>query len=197
MISSIIKKRYDCINGAYTGWFIDDKGNAIRNGTKIKLSKDDVERVEDFARNVSAAKFKEGTLDYKGMYKRRRTGTMIERAVEKLIGKEFIDWTIGPSENYKIPDLRPMGMEIGVKGSEYGNHPMINYPVENPEIIGILAQDKPVVSILGVFDIDVLKNYSTKLLINTAEAVDKNTKTAFYGLQHGLYFDSVDDLRRL
>ena len=64
------------------------------------------------------------------------TGLLGELALEYTLGIKFIDWSIGKSADYHIPDIP--GYKVGIKTVEYGKFPIIFKKNYYPQIICVV-----------------------------------------------------------
>ena len=76
--------------------FVDEVVKCKQNMIYIKLSDEDLKRIHQFTTAVIEKKAREShhLIDHGQEFKRFFTGTMGERAIEKLLGVSFIDWSI-------------------------------------------------------------------------------------------------------
>ena len=97
--------------------FVDEVVKCKPNMIYIELSDDDLELIKRFTADVIEKKIREShhLIDHGQEFKRFYTGTMGERAIEKLLGVSFIDWSIGHSNTYNIADLKLLGIDVGIK----------------------------------------------------------------------------------
>ena len=116
-----------------------------------------------------------------------------ECAVEKFIGKQFIDWTIGDSSFYHTPDLSTLGVNCGVKTVEKGKFPVIFKKSYKPEIIVIKNSDCEFL-ICGLATVQVLNNYQSDELILSPFLRKRGTKTGFYGFNQLLLPSKIIEL---
>ena len=82
---------------------------------------------KEFAKEIVKTKLKERHhfIDNSQEIKRWKNGFLGEFAVEKFLGKRFVDLSIGSSKSYFIPDLSPLGVDWGIKTVEKGKFPII------------------------------------------------------------------------
>ena len=116
--------------------------------------------------------------------KRLMTGILGEMAVEKYLGKEFIDWSIGSSAKYNHPDLSALDKNVGIKTVTHGSFPVI--PIKNyyPQIIVLFRPTDLGCWICGLAEVDVLNKYQSMDLILSPALKKRNVKTGFYGFEH-------------
>lgn len=124
--------------------------------------------------------------------KRIMTGLLGELAVERLLGVKVVNWNIGLSQMFNLPDVS--GYNVGVKTVEYGKFPVI--PIDNkyPQIICVVNKTEHKVYILGYATIDMLNTYQDDKLILSYNLRARKTKTCFNRLDllHSLH--SLSDL---
>lgn len=156
-----------------------------KNFTKIKMSDEDIKKANKWALDMQLAKLPEYyiTMDIYSSHRRLFNGIIGEMAVEKLIGKEFIDWSIGDSKNYRSPDLKSLGYEIGIKTSEYGRFSVIYKKNEYPQIFVIYRPIDQTAFVCGIADIQTLDTYQSDELLISPALKAKKIKTGFYGFE--------------
>ena len=125
--------------------------------------------------------------------KRWRTGMGGELALEKFIGKVFVDLSIGNSNDYHVPDLSKLGLKVGIKTVELGKYPVIFKRSNKPEII-ILKLDTNRYCILGLATVDVLAKYQDDDQILSPSLKARGTKTGFVGLYKLKRFKNFEEL---
>ena len=146
--------------------------------------------------------------DHKRRVARMSTGVLGELAVEILLGREFIDWSLGHSKKFRIPDLKSIGYRCGVKSVEEGKFPLIMMNPYCPEIICVVQgrmQDKEiregdqVVYVCGVAPTWALKdNKCRDFELVLAEALrDNKKKTGFSGFSSLIPFYNHDMFKEL
>lgn len=118
---------------------------------------------------------------------------MGEAALEKILGIPIIDWTIGDSDKYHIPDIP--GYKIGIKTVEYGKFPIVFKHNYYPQIICIVDTKKVGnVYVCGMASVEVLNTYQDDSLIIDDKLRSRGTKTGFYGFDFITPIESLDDL---
>ena len=165
----------------------------ITKENSIKLL--ETSKLDEFIKNIVDKKLSEShhKVDSGNEAYRWRTGMGGELALEQLIGKEFVDLSIGDSNDYHVPDLSKLGLDVGIKSVEYGKYPVIFKRSEKPEII-ILRLADDTFSILGVALVEDLNKYQDDTKILSQALLARGTKTAFTGLHHIKPFNSFDEL---
>lgn len=95
---------------------------------EIDISEEMIKTAEDFSKRIIAEKLKETVhqLDSRNEWKRWMTGVLGEIALETFLEVSFRDATIGCSKDYNVPDLSPLGLQVGVKSFRVGNFPLVN-----------------------------------------------------------------------
>lgn len=116
-------------------------------------------------------------IDALSMAKRQLTGKMGEAAVGFWLGKDIVDWSVGNSKEYNVPDLQLIGIKLGIKCV---NAPAAHIVLKTPtygEILCIRTENK--ITILGIATINILKKYSSDALVNDQNLIKRNVKTGF------------------
>jgi hypothetical protein len=127
---------------------------------------------------------------------RLRTGMGGEMALEQFLGKNFVDLTIGDSNDYHVPDLSKIGLNVGIKTVELGKYPVIFKKSERPEIIVLRLSDE-VYSIIGLVTTKDLNSYQDDSKILSPSLKARGTKTAFVGLNKIKPFSNYEELIEL
>jgi len=127
---------------------------------------------------------------------RWRTGMGGEMALEQYLGKSFVDFSIGDSEDYHVPDLSKLGLNVGIKTVERGKYPVIFKHSERPEII-ILRLSDDTFGILGLVTPEDLNKHQNDDEILSPALRARGTKTAFVGLHTIKPFKDFDELSKL
>lgn len=134
------------------------------------------------------------------MVKRFTTGFMGEMAVEKLIGMQFIDWTIGrESLKYHISDLNKIWLDVGIKTVNYetvngqDRFHLINREVSRPEIMVFLKGG--LAYVMGIATIDVLRECRSDNLVAAKSSLSR--KTGFWGYKYLKQFWNEEDIRQI
>lgn len=121
---------------------------------------------------------------------------MGEVALEQFLGIDIVDWSIGDSSIYNVPDLGKHSLDIGVKTVEYGKFPVIHKNVVRPEIINIRTLYNKIL-ICGLATKDCLRKYQDDDLILSPSLRRKGTKTGFYGFNELKTFKNLEELTSL
>lgn len=127
--------------------------------------------------------------------KRWFTGIGAELAVEKFLGKKFVDLTVGLSNNYNKADLKKLDLKIGVKCTEYGKYHIIFKDSKEPEII--VFRDNNRFDILGLATVEVLNTYQNSDLILSPNLRARGIKTGFFGYKYLKPFKNLKELKGL
>lgn len=127
---------------------------------------------------------------------RLRTGMGGEMALEQFLGKQFVDLSIGNSNDYHVPDLSKLGLNVGIKTVERGKYPVIFKHSERPEII-ILRLADDTFSILGIALVEDLNFHQDDSYILSPALRSRGTKTAFIGLHKIKKFDNIKELMEI
>jgi hypothetical protein len=158
----------------------------------------DTNRLDRFIKDVIAKKKSEShhkADPYNEAY-RWRTGMGGEMALEQYLCKSFVDFSIGDSEDYHVPDLSKLGLNVGIKTVEHGKYPVIFKRSERPEII-ILRLSDDTFGILGLVTPEDLNKHQNDEEILSPALRARGTKTAFVGLHTITPFRDFDELTKL
>ena len=150
--------------------------------TIVKIDPGYVERIYDLVNDIVERKATEEhhKIDNQSEFKRFTTGFLGEAAIEKLFGINVIDWSIGDSKSYHVPDVP--GYSVGIKTVEYGKFPIIFKNNYYPQIMCIRSiKEENVVAVCGLATKDILNTYQDDDLILDANLRARGTKTGFYG----------------
>lgn len=152
---------------------------------RIKMTDAEIKKANQWVIKMQEAKLPEFrvTNDFGQAHKRIFTGVIGEMAVEKYLGKEFIDWTIGKSIDYQKPDLAALGLEYGVKTTEYGKFPIIYKENTYSQIFVIYRQEDQIAFLCGIANVGTLNEYQSDDLILSPQLRAKKIKTGFYGFE--------------
>lgn len=166
------------------------------NFNRIKISSVEKNKVSEWVHEVIAQKLSENhwMVDNGSAIKRWTTGVMGELALEKLLGEQFIDWSIGDSKSYHQADLRSIGLNIGIKTVRHGDFPVIFIQNNYPQIINIYRETDETVFVCGLATKSILNTYQSMSLIRSDALRARGTKTGFHGFQYLLPFQSREDL---
>lgn len=181
-----MKRKYDEYVTAYSQSF-----------KRVVISPDYVTKIQDFVSTLVRAKAREShhKIDSCQEVKRFTTGFLGEAALEKLLGIPIIDWSIGYSKLYHIPDIP--GYNVGIKTVEYNKFPIIFKNNYYPQIICIKSTKyNNLVFVCGLATKDVLNKYQDDDLILDHNLRARGTKTGFYGFKHLTPILSLNDLSK-
>jgi len=158
----------------------------------------DTNRLDCFIKDVIAKKKSEShhKSDPHNEAYRWRTGMGGEMALEQYLGKSFVDFSIGDSEDYHVPDLSKLGLNVGIKTVERGKYPVIFKRSEKPEIV-ILRLSDDTFGILGLVTPEDLNKHQSDEEILSPALRARGTKTAFVGLHTITPFRDFDELTKL
>jgi hypothetical protein len=164
----------------------------------ITLNESNSKKLDEFVKNVMVKKKNEPhhIVDSFNEAKRWRTGAGGELALSQYLGKDFVDLTIGKSNDYHIPDLSSIGLDVGIKTVEFGKYPIIFKVSKKAEII-IIRLDDEKYCILGIVSPEDLNKYQSDDEILSPSLKARGTKTAFTGLFKIKPFSSYEELVKL
>lgn len=171
-------------------------GQYLDSYPKVSLSTNKDAQIRSFVKRVIEKKRSEGGQyfnDPESLAKRYYTGWGGECAVEQHIGKTFVDFSIGESHDYYVPDLRSAGYEVGVKTVSMGDFPLLRKPTPSssntPQII-VIRDSNLDFYICGLATYEVVNNPSnfSQLLVRSRGVLEVGVKSAFYR------FDLLDPL---
>lgn len=134
----------------------------------IDITEEDIKKVIDFSEEMEKAKPGEAgyKTDNKNIAGRNISGKIGELALEKYLGVPFVDFSIGKSKDYNIPDLSPAGYWLGIKTARLSNG--VAYVPSRPkygEILCIYDEDNQKVYIMGLATEKVITRYGQRDLI--------------------------------
>lgn len=157
---------------------------------KVTFDSKDLAFLDKFVKKVIKEKIKEShyQIDNDSMYKRFYTGFLGEMAVSKMLHKDLVNWNIDKSEIFNVADLKGLNLDIGVKTVEFGKYPVVSKNPERAEIIALKENDS--IYLCGVATKNTLLNKSTDSLILSSNLRKRNVKTAFYGFNDLIFFNS-------
>jgi len=150
----------------------------------VKLNIKEVNKVKSFINDMYKQKSKEShrKIDSGSYGKRMLSGFLGEYAVLKYLGfEDKFDWTIGSSNSYNFPDLKELGLNVGVKTSRYGTFPIVFKRNEYAQVIVIMFNETHLY-ICGIASAKLLNTYQSDELIKSDNLRSRGVKTGFYGL---------------
>lgn len=175
---------------------IDNADNYI----EVVVPEKKIERIKKFCKEVVEAKKGEEIhkIDSDGEYQRFYSGTLGEAAIEELLGVEIIDWNVGESTFFNVADLRPIGLDIGIKTVKNipNSFPQINIPSRRPEIINIRVSDNTV-RVMGLASVELLREYTDERLRYGTLYNPQRPKWGFYKFDELQSFNNLEELRNL
>ena len=141
--------------------FEDYFDKCIIEATKVRYDDNLDRRLSAYVKRMADAKSKEvhHQNDKYNEEKRIMTGLLGELALEYTLGIKFIDWSIGKSADYHIPDIP--GYKVGIKTVEYGKFPIIFKKNYYPQIICVVKKDEKAVYVCGIADVETLNRYQS------------------------------------
>ena len=132
----------------------------------IDITKEDMDKVISFSKEMEEKKPDEPNYktDNKNIFQRNLSGKLGEIAIEKYLGIQFVDFSIGESKDYNIPDIYTY--ELGVKTARLSTG-IIYAPVQpkNDEIVCIYDEDKSKVYIMGILNKELVDKYGERSLL--------------------------------
>lgn len=167
-----------------------------KNFIKVTLTDADLDKITKFVDGLVVEKRRETRHLRDGISEKLRfiDGLKGERALEYLLGIEIIDWSMGESALYNVPDIP--GYQVGIKTVGYGKFPVI--PTENTysQIICICHPSNPyLVYVCGLAEPVILNKFQNDDLLLDPNLKAKGTKTGFYGFRYLIKVDKLDDLK--
>ena len=148
----------------------------------VKLDDIDIKRVREFSEIIVKAKQQEAQYEIDGLSIQKRFfgGICSEVAIEKYLGIQFVDYTIGGSRNYNVPDMEKAGIRGGVKSTEQGKFPIVYTKNYYPQAM-VVKPPNHRFKIAGVGKPKVLDRYQSDLFVLDKNILKKQTKSAFFG----------------
>lgn len=175
--------------------FEDCVSGILETAIRVDIETDFLKRISAFVSKITEKKAGEQHHIVDNMRERKRftTGFLGEAALEKVLGIPIIDWTIGDSRSYHVPDIP--GYSVGIKTVEYGKFPIIFKRNYYPQIICIADTKKAgSVYVCGIASIDILNKYQDDSLILDNKLRIRGTKTGFYGFDYLQNISGLIDL---
>lgn len=166
---------------------------------RIEVDQHSIDKINDFVAKIIVQKKQElhHLKDENAHFKRYYTGTLGELAMEIFLGVTgIVDWTVGASKDYNVPDMRKIGINAGIKTVNYGSFPVVFKKNFSNEIIMIRWKERHVY-ICGLATKEILNHYQSDELILDKKLRDRGTKSGFYGFEHLKKFSSKEALLRL
>jgi hypothetical protein len=151
---------------------------------RVKMTKSEIDKSFEWAYAMrDAKKDKLPWLSSLNAIKRFSNGMLGEMAVEKFLGIQFIDWTIGDLEKYQVPDMLNLGFDVGIKTVEHGKFPIILKDNTYAQIINIYRPIDKTCFVCGLATKEVLNTYQCEDLIIAPSLKVKGVKSGFYGFE--------------
>lgn len=175
--------------------FEDCVSKKLESAIKVKIEADVLKKIEVFVSNIIKKKSDEPQHIIDNMKERKRftTGLLGEAALEKVLGIPIIDWTIGDSKDYHVPDIP--GYSVGIKTVEYGKFPIIFKKNFYPQVICIVdTKEEGTVYICGIAMTDILNEYQDISLVLDEKLRARGTKTGFHGFDYLQDISGLNDL---
>lgn len=162
---------------------------------RIIIDDDKIVEIKNLVNKIVNAKLSEThhKYDHGSEYKRFYTGLLGEAAMEKYLGINIIDKTVGDSKKYNVADLSSIGLNIGIKTVEIWKFPIVHKVVERPELINVRRDDKTVV-FFGYATKQVLRNFQNDNFILSNALRARGTKSAFWGFSELIPIKTIDEL---
>lgn len=180
----------------------------VENYIEVVVPEDKIKKIKKFCKDVVQAKEGEKihNIDSNNRYQRFYSGTLGEAAIEELLGVKIIDWNVGKSRLFNVADLRPIGLDIGIKTVKMRDNsfPQINFLyredgskyVRRPEIINIRVNDNTI-RIMGLASRELLEvNIDERLSYGDVRKKER-PKCGFYKFDELQRFNSLEELRNL
>lgn len=168
----------------------------IEKALKVEIDKSYQDRILAFVKKLIQKKLQEKhhLKDNNQETKRFSTGYLGEAALEKLFDLKIIDWTIGDSSLYHVPDIP--GYSVGIKSVEYGKFPIIFKKNYYPQIICVTdPQQFGTVYVCGLATTETLNTCQSDDLILDKNLRARGTKTGFYGFQQLSPISNLSDIQ--
>lgn len=165
---------------------------------EIQLNAEESAWCEDLAARMTERKRNEVWIlekDSLNVSERFLTGILGEFAVGKLLDRKVVDETIGICDDHAVPDLQTIGIRVGVKTCRYNmTVPLVKKDNPMPQVICMVKQETRSVVIGGLAMPKVLDTYLDDSLVFDRGAIKRGTKSAFYGFDQLIQFNSIDEL---
>ncbi len=161
----------------------------------LRISDGAYSKIENFAKEIVKYKKKNEMIhkvDGDKETRRQVVGLMGEYALEKILGINIIEQTVGDSCDYNHPDIP--GYAVGIKSAHIGYFPLVPKKNNYAQIITIVDLWYRCVYVLGLATPGTLNVYQTDKYVT--ESVKKfGQKKAFVGFEHLLPVHSLEDLK--
>lgn len=183
--------------------FIKRRDSAIKNSIEVRIDDDDVyNKLVQLSKESAENKRNAGQqyasdVDGDALETRTLTGLVIEMAWEKYLGAKFVDLTTAFDNKKDKPDMEDLGIDVGIKGTQFKYATVINSITLYPQLLAIADEvDAQKVYLLGLFGPTLLNNpeWRDDSLKKTRQLYEKKSKAAFYALDAGLRINSLEHL---
>ena len=174
--------------------FEEQVSKIMDTAIKVEIDANYQKKIQDFVDELIEVKKEEHKNDNKQEAKRFFTGFIGEASLEKLFNIPIIDWSIGESLAYQVPDIP--GYNVGIKTVEYGKFPIIYKKNDYPQIICVAdTENRGTVYICGLATPEVLNTYQDVDLILSPYLRAKGIKTGFYGFEYLTPVKTLEDIK--
>lgn len=162
---------------------------------RVKIPDKKINEINGLVKKIIIEKKKEihHKIDGEREFKRFYTGFLGEAAIEEIFKVNIIDWDVGESKKYNYPDLRSLGINIGIKTSEMYNFPIIFKQNNYPQIINFRYGGN-IVYVCGIATEEILNKYQNDDLILSPKLRLKGTKTGFWGFDKLISLKSIKNI---
>lgn len=177
--------------------FENEISGIIESAPVVEIDETYYSRIIAFVEKITQVKVTEAhhRVDNLKESKRFSTGFLGEAALEKYLSVNIIDWTIGNSNKYHVPDVP--GYNVGIKTVEFGKFPIIFKDNKYPQIICVInPKERKKVHILGLATVEILNEYQDDNLILDVNLRARGTKTGFYGLKHLEKLENIEQIEK-
>lgn len=178
-------------------WETDCKA-FIEKLPKVQLSESEVKPIKNFCKEIMAAKLEERhyQVDNDQIDSRFETGFFGQAAVDKFLGINTFDYSVGKSKEYDVSDLSSIDIDCGVKSADWSNYHVIHKRAKRSEILTVRYNEYEYI-ICGLATIDILQSYQDDKLIMSHKLRARGVKTGFYGYEHLKQFKNLEELKTL
>jgi hypothetical protein len=182
--------------------FIKRRDSAIKTSVEVRIPDDKYEMLVRLSKEAAENKRIAGQqyasdVDGDALETRTLTGLVIEMAWEQWLNAKFVDLTTAFDNKKDKPDMEDLGIDVGIKGTQFKYATIINSVTLYPQLLGIADETDPQkVYLLGLFGVGLLNNpeWRDDSLKKTRQLYEKKSKAAFYALDAGLRINSLEHL---
>jgi hypothetical protein len=182
--------------------FIKRRDNAIKNSIEVTISDESYQMLLMLSKIAAENKLQAGqkyvsVLDGDALETRTLTGMVIEMAWEQHLNTKFLDLTTAFDLKKDRPDMEDLGIDVGIKGTQFKYPTIINTTTLYPQLLGIGDETNlQKVYLLGLFGVTLLNNLEWRddSLKKTKQLYEKKSKAAFYALDAGIKINSLEHL---